>query len=103
MRIGLFINLSPRKLRSLEGWLVAMAEQARQRGHELTIFGRRPIHPDVERKLEALGVPFSTTDELEANKVAGIRRLAGFDVLQLNMFQPRTPPALMAYAAWPAK
>src|SRR4051812_2592450 len=103
MRIGLIINLAPRKLGSLEGWLVAMAQESRRRGHDLTIFGRRPIHPEIERQLRELAVPFSTTDELEANKVAGVRRLAGFDVLHLNMFQPRTAPAVMAYAAWPAK
>lgn len=103
MRIGLLINLAPRKFGSLEQWLVAMAAEAKRRGHQLDIFGRRPLHSDVADMLASWGTKFSTTDELEASPVSAVRTLSGYDVLHVNMFQPRTKPALLAYAAWPAK
>lgn len=103
MRIGLLINLAPRKLGSLEQWLVSMAAEARQRGHQLDIFGRLPLHADIQSMLETWGTKFSTTDALEASPVSAVRALSRYDVLHVNMFQPRMKPALLAYAAWPAK
>lgn len=103
MRIGLLINLAPRKLGSLEQWLVAMSAEAKRRGHQLDIFGRRPIHDDIASMLQSWGTNFRTTDELEASPVTAVRTLSRYDLLHVNMFQPRTKPALLAYAAWPAK
>jgi glycosyltransferase involved in cell wall biosynthesis len=103
MRIGLIINLAPRKLGSLEQWLVSMAAEARQRGHQLDIFGRLPVHEEIASMLQTWGTKFSTTDALEASPVSAIRTLSSYDVLHVNMFQPRMKPALLAYAAWPAK
>src|SRR5687767_8149291 len=103
MRLGLLINLAPRKLGSLEGLLVELAAEFRRRGHSLDLFGHAPIHSDVARAFEKLGVGYETVAALEASWMSSIRRLAGYDLLQVHMFQPRTPPALMAFAAWPAK
>ncbi|MGH7720629.1 MAG: hypothetical protein ACREON_17500, partial [Gemmatimonadaceae bacterium] len=46
LRIAILCDFAPRKLGSWEGWLVAFARGARNRGHDLTVFGREPIHPD---------------------------------------------------------
>lgn len=103
MRIAVLINLAPRKLGSLEGWLVALCDEARRRGYAVDVFGREPIHPQVQATLGALGVGWKTVDWLESSPLRAVRRLAAYDVLHVNMFQPRTPVALMAYAAWPAR
>ena len=59
MRIAVLINLSPRKLGSLEGWLVALCEEARRRGYAVDVFGLEPIHPQVLAYYasEELGAP----------------------------------------------
>ncbi|HLL55329.1 MAG TPA: glycosyltransferase family 4 protein [Myxococcaceae bacterium] len=103
MRIAVLINLSPRKLGSLEGWLVALCEESRRRGYAVDVYGRDPIHPEVLASLQALGVGWRTVDWLEASPLRAVRRLAAYDVIHLNMFQPRTQVAMLAYAAWPAR
>lgn len=103
MKIAHVINLAPRKLGSLEDWLIAVVQEGVRRGHVHNVFARRPVHADVSAVLRALGTEFATIDALEAVKLTGVQRLAAYDVIHINLFQPRTVPALMSYAAWPAK
>lgn len=103
MRIAVIINLAPRKLGSLEHWLVAICAEGRRRGYHVDVFGREPVHPKFGAELSKLRVGWGTTDELERDWPQAIRRLSTYDVLHLNLFQPRTRMALLAYAAWPAR
>lgn len=103
MRLGILMNLAPRKLGSFEGWITAMCAHARAAGHEVDVFGRAPAHAGFLARLEQLGVGFSTVDSLLASAYRGIRTLRGYDALHLNMFAPRSRIALMAYAAYPAR
>ena len=103
MRLGIVMNLAPRKLGSFEGWIAAMCAHARGAGHEVDVFGRAPAHPAFLERLEQLGVGFDTVDSLEASAYRAIRRLRGYDAIHLNMFAPRSRVALLAYAAYPAR
>lgn len=103
MRIGLLMNLAPRKLGSMENWLVALCRLARMRGHAIDAFTLSPVHPEVVRDLAGVGCGLERVEDLQRSWLGGIRRLASYDVLHLNLFQPRTRVALMAYAAWPAR
>lgn len=104
VRIGYLSGFSPRKLGTGENRLVAFARAARARGHEFTLFGQTPIHPDVSAALEAAGARWQPLNDLEQHPLRAARRLArAYDVLQLNMIPPRGPAALAAYGAWPAK
>lgn len=104
LRIGLLIDLAPRKLGSLELWLLGVAAECRRRGHELEIFGREPLHAMVARRLSDLGVRWTPLEQLLRHPLRSILRMArGFDVLHLNLLAPRHPVALMAYSAWPAR
>jgi glycosyltransferase involved in cell wall biosynthesis len=80
-----------------------MVREARARGHQIDLFAQRPIHPRIYAELTALGAGFSTTGELEAAAWPALRRLRTYDVLHVNMFQPRMKLALLSYAAWPAR
>ncbi|HET9449697.1 MAG TPA: glycosyltransferase family 4 protein [Aggregicoccus sp.] len=103
MRIGILMNLAPRKLGSFEGWIVALAREAQRRGHSLDVFGRTPIHPAFAQSLKELGAGWYDVKELEASLLPGIQRLSRYDVLHVNMFVARSRIALMAYAAYPAR
>lgn len=104
LRIGLFVDLAARKLGSLEMWLLGLAVESRRRGHCLEFFGREPLHPEIERRLSGLGVRWTPLEQLLGRPLRSVVRLArGFDVLHLNLFAPRHPLALIAYAAWPAR
>jgi L-malate glycosyltransferase len=103
MRIGILMNLAPRKLGSFEGWIVALAREAQRRGHSLDVYGRAPAHPGFLQGLKELGAGWFEVKELEASLLSGIQRLSRYDVLHVNMFVPRSRVALMAYAAYPAR
>jgi L-malate glycosyltransferase len=103
MRLGILMNLAPRKLGSFEGWIAAMCAHARAAGHRVDVFGRAPAHAAFLARLDQLGAGFSTIDSLEDSTYRGIRRLRSYDALHLNMFAPRSRIALMAYAAYPAR
>jgi glycosyltransferase involved in cell wall biosynthesis len=103
VKLAILMNLAPRKLGSFEGWLLALAAEAQQRGHALDVYGRLPVHPAVARGLEEAGAGLGTLDDLARAPLAGARQLAGYDVLQLHLIQPRSGFALLAYAAWPAR
>jgi L-malate glycosyltransferase len=103
MRLGILMNLAPRKLGSFEGWIAAMCAHARSAGHQVDVYGRAPAHAGFLSRLEQLGAGFATIDPLESSAYRGIRALRGYDALHLNMFAPRSRIALMAYAAYPAR
>lgn len=103
MRLALLMNLAPRKLGSFEGWLAAFAAEAERRGHELDVYGRLPVHPEVARALAGSGAGFAPLEALGAAPLAAARRLATYDVVRLDFLQPRSRFALIAYAAWPAR
>ncbi len=103
LRIGYLSNFSPRKLGTGEGRLVWFAREAARRGHRLTVFGGEPVHPAVATALQAEGAAWEPINRLAARPWTGGRDLAGrFDVLQLNMVDPRSRLALAAALAWPA-
>jgi L-malate glycosyltransferase len=103
MRLAIIMDLAPRKLGSFEDWIIAMCRVGRERGHEIDVYGRTPIHSVFKARLDQLVVGWNTLDGLLASRLSGIRRLQGYDVIHLNMFGPRSPIALMGRAAYPAR
>ena len=55
LRLAVLIALRPRKLGSLESWMVLTAREARARGHRIDLFARDPIHPIVKEALAEAG------------------------------------------------
>jgi len=103
IRIAYFSNFAPKKLGTGEGRLMAFAREARLRGHIFTLFGREPVHPDVESALRVEGADWQPLAGIEAQPIRASRMLArAFDVIQLNMIAPRSRAALAAYFAYPA-
>ena len=51
LRIAYLANFFPNKLGTGETRLLALAEAARSRDHELTIYGHEPVHPQVRKML----------------------------------------------------
>lgn len=103
VRIGLLINLAPRKRGSLEDWIVGLAAESGRRGHRLDVYGLGPVQPEILSELEALGVGWSTIDSLTRSPIRSLRRLARqYDVLHVNLFSTRNPVTALAIAAWPA-
>jgi glycosyltransferase involved in cell wall biosynthesis len=103
LRLAVLVDLVPRKLGSLEGWLVGVAREARARGHKFDVFSRGPAHPDFLAALAGAGGSWELLDPVLRRPVAGVRRLRGYDVIQLNLFGARSRAAMVAYAAWPAR
>jgi glycosyltransferase involved in cell wall biosynthesis len=104
LRIAYFSNFSPKKLGTGEDRLVRFARRAAERGHALTYFGRRPIHPEVERALSEEKAAWRPLNDVEAAPIRASRGLARhFDVIQLNMIPPRSRASLAAYLAAPAR
>lgn len=103
LRLAYLSNFSPKKLGTGESRLVRFAREAAARGHSFTLFGRTPVHGDVEAALEHAGAAWRPLDALERSPILASRALAReFDVLQLNMISPRSPAALASYLAVPA-
>lgn len=102
MKIALVMNLAPRKLGSLEDWVVAFCREASWEGHEVHAYGRGPVHPVFAARLSAFGVSWRPVEQLERGW-SSARLLAGYDVVHLNLCAPRGKIALAAYAAAPAK
>ncbi len=96
LRIAVLVNLAPRKQGSLEDWLVALAREARARGHGVDVFGREPILPQVAGALRESGAGWAPLDDLTRSPLVGIRRLRRYDVLHLNLFAARSREALLA-------
>ncbi|MFL5320886.1 MAG: glycosyltransferase family 4 protein [Myxococcaceae bacterium] len=103
MRFACLVGTPPKKLGSVEQWIVGMAAEARRRGHELDLFTLQPVHPNVAAELKSIGTRTASVEDLAESRLDAVRRLASYDVLHVNMLQPRSTTALLCYAAWPAK
>jgi L-malate glycosyltransferase len=104
LRIAIILQLAPRKLGSMEDWVVALVEEAARRGHRVDIFSFAPLHPIVASRIESGGSRWYDVETLLAHPLASTRRLAKeYDVLALNLFAPRSQMARIAYAAIPAR
>jgi glycosyltransferase involved in cell wall biosynthesis len=102
VRIALVMNLAPRKLGSLEDWVVALCREAAWAGHQVDAYGREPVHPVFVERLAAFGVTWRSAELLERGW-SSVKRLATYDVIHLNLYAPRSQVALAAYAAVPAR
>ena len=104
LRIALIIRVAPRKLGSLEAWIIALVEEAARRGHRMDVFAVPPVHPAVSARLEAAGARWGTLTELAVDPWASILRLRReYDVIHINLLPPRGRLAKISYLAWPAK
>jgi glycosyltransferase involved in cell wall biosynthesis len=104
LRIAFLIQLAPRKLGSMEDWIVSLVEEAAQRGHRMDVFSLAPLHPEIGRRIQAAGSSWEEVEALFAHPIDSARRLArDYDVLQLNLFTPRGRMARIAYMAFPAR
>ena len=103
MQIAVLIDLAPRKLGSLEDWLMAFARVARRAGHSVDIYGREPIHSTVLDQLRADGAGWYTIDSLARDRGRAVLKLARYDVVHATLFGLRDMPLLLAYAAWPTR
>jgi L-malate glycosyltransferase len=104
LRIAFIIQLAPRKLGSMEDWIVSLVEETARRGHQMDVFSFAPVHPVVATRLESAGSKWKNLDALMAHPYRSPRRLArDYDVLSLNLFAPRSLMARIAYAAIPAR
>lgn len=102
MRIAALVYLAPRKLGSLEQWVMEFVEECARRGHHTHLFCDTPIHPVVAGRLAELAVPWTRFQELEKNPVRWGRLLSRrFDLIYMNLVVPRSPGAYAAYLAWP--
>jgi glycosyltransferase involved in cell wall biosynthesis len=103
LRIAVLLDLRPRKLGSLEGWLVGLAREARARSHKVHVFTRGPAHAGFLTALADAGGAWDSVNALIHRPVTGTLRLRRFDLVQLNLFGARSRAALVSYAAWPAQ
>jgi len=103
LRLAVLVNLVPRKLGSLEGWLVGFAREARARHHSLDVFTNGPPHPTFLAALADAGGTWQALEPVVDRPVAGAQRLRRYDVIELNLFGARSRAALISYAAWPAR
>jgi len=104
LRIALIIQLSPRKLGSMEDWIISLVQEAARRGHQMDVFSFAPVHLVVASRIESAGFRWHNVEALLAHPFESARRLAkGYDVLALNLFAPRSPMARIAYSAIPAR
>ena len=103
MRIAACFDLPPRKLGSLEQWILAFAEGCVARGHQLHLFWHPPVHPQIEAGLDRLGVGWTALEQLESEPWRWSRTLRrSYDLLYLNLVVPRSRTAAAAFLAWPA-
>ncbi len=103
LHVALVLDLAPRKLGSLERWVVGVVREACARGHRVDVFGREPLHPDVREALTSLGAEWGRVDRLERNPVAAVARLRRYHVIQYHLFGARSRAVLLGYAALPAR
>lgn len=97
--IGMLVNLVPRKLGSLERWILAMGREMGGRGHELHLFTHEPLHDTFSQRLVELNVNWSPLHDIGEGRLRWVRSLRRFDALHLNLLAPRSTPAIVAYLA----
>jgi L-malate glycosyltransferase len=104
LRIAIIVQLAPRKLGSMEDWIISLVEEATRRGHWVDIFSFAPVHPVVATRLATAGSRWENVETLLAHPFDSMWRLAkDYDVLALNLFSPRSAMARIAYGAIPAR
>jgi glycosyltransferase involved in cell wall biosynthesis len=103
MKLAIIMGLAPRKLGSFERWILAICKIAHERGHHVDLYGRDPIHPDVKAELDRLGAGWGLIRDIERSLFSGVKVLAQYDAIHLNLCHPRSRVALQSYFAWRAK
>lgn len=104
LRIATIVQLAPRKLGSMEDWIVSLVEEAARRGHRMDVFSFAPVHPVVADRIEAAGSRWKNVEALLDHPFESARHLAKeYDLLALNLFAPRSLMARIAYGAIPAR
>ncbi len=104
LRIAVLIDVAPRKLGSMEAWMVGLAEEARRRGHQVAIFCGTPIHPGIHTALTAASVSIHELSALRLHPLRSARRLAReYDVIHGTFIPLNDLYAAITYAAWPAR
>ena len=102
MKIVACFDLAPRKLGSLEQWILEFAEAARARGHSLRCFGHDPVHPAIAERFAALETTWEALDQVKSAPFRWGRTFRRWaDCVYLNLIPPRSPVALAAALAWP--
>ncbi len=102
MRIAALVDLAPRKLGSLEQWVLEFVAECLRRGHSVHLFCQTPVHPAIEGRLKELRVSRTEYDRLGRRPYRWGRILRrSFDVVYMNLVPPRSPAAYAAYFAWP--
>ena len=102
MRIAALVYLAPRKIGSLEQWVLELAAECVRRGHAVKLFCGEPVHGVVASRLAELGVTWSPYRLLEQHPVQWGRQLRGsFDLIYMNLVVPQSRLAYAAYLAAP--
>jgi glycosyltransferase involved in cell wall biosynthesis len=101
MRFALILGLAPRKLGSLEEWMLSVARTASSRSHQLDVIGLEPIIPEIRTTLESYGSTWTPVDDLLRQPVQGVRQLRRYDAVHIGLFGVSSPIVLAAFAAWP--
>src|SRR5262249_1235853 len=96
------MGFAPRKIGSLEQWLVGFAGETRERGFAVDAFTAAPIHPSIADRLKQTGVGWKPLEVLRKS-LASVARLAQYDLLHITLFTPRHLVPMLAYAALPAR
>ena len=104
LRCAVIVELAPRKLGSLEEWIVSLVEEAARRSHTMDVFSFAPVHPQIANRLEMVGSRWKNVDRVLDRPFESSRSLArDYDLVVLNLFAPRSLMARIAYAAFPAR
>ena len=104
MRIAAIVYLAPRKLGSLEEWVMEFVAECTRRGHQVQLFCGEPVHPVVAARLQGLGVQWTPYQLLERRPVQWGRKLKrSFDLIYTNLVVPQSPLAYAGYLAWPVR
>jgi glycosyltransferase involved in cell wall biosynthesis len=102
LRVALVLDLMPRKLGSVERWVIGTVREARRRGHAIDVFTREPVHRAIHEQLAALGAAWGSVGPLERPGQA-IPRLRRYDVVEYHFVGARSRLVLCGCAAWPAR
>lgn len=103
VRIACLLNLSPKKLGSLEAWMARMSEEADRRGHHVDFYCHDPVHPALRERLTDSGAGVENIHRSLGGFWSARKLLATYDILHLTLFAPRSRVALASYCAWPAR
>jgi len=102
VRIAALVYLAPRKLGSLEQWVLEFVAECQRRGHSVHLFCGTPIHPAIQQRLTELSVSCTPFEVLERHPLKWSRYLKrSFDLIYMNLVVPRSTGASAGYLAWP--